>query len=392
MTLRSFDRVLAPLGVALLALGLGAPNLSRADNPAPAAKPAASTAPAGSVEALVTERKFQDAILKVDAMRAASKTRVADAESEFWAAKAELGMNLQEAARDRFHLLAKTYPKDKRAMTALVEAAITRLRGLGEGKNLTEQQKAAVAAAAKELEGIADQNPSNQEDAPRALYIAGNARKMSGDLKQAFANWERVRAEYSKTDYPPKATALLAAYAAADFDVPRAKALLTECVSKYHEGESAQKCRKNLARMSVVGTPAPAFVTETWLNSPPQDIAALRGNVVLVFFFATWCPHCKAAMPEIKAILDKYKDKPLKAVGITFNAKGQTTESAKAFVEDATNSFSWPAGVDLGGRTSTAYEGSNVPTLLLVDKKGVIRWIDHPVYLQEKMVAKLLAE
>ena len=70
----------------------------------------------------------------------------------------------------------------------------------------------------------------------------------------------------------------------------------------------------------------------------------------------------------------------------------QTTESAALFIKDPQWQINSPVGIDARGATTMAMEASGIPQVILIDKKGVVRWSDHPAYLKDEMIEKLLAE
>jgi thiol-disulfide isomerase/thioredoxin len=119
------------------------------------------------------------------------------------------------------------------------------------------------------------------------------------------------------------------------------------------------------------------------------DIAKLRGKVVLVDFWASWCAPCVAQMPRIHALYEKYHADGFEIVGINMDAdRGrfeQMTEQAK---------MTWPHYFD-GKRWENAiavdFGVSSIPALWLVDKKGIVRDQRGVIELESK-VEKLLAE
>ena len=177
-------------------------------------------------------------------------------------------------------------------------------------------------------------------------------------------------------------------------DIEGARAIFTKCVKDHANSSSVDKCSKGLNRTSLAGRPAPALDVETWINGSPVDLAAQKGKVVLLWFFATWCPHCKEAMPNIADMSVRFADQGLVVVGVTANTKGQTTESAASFVKTGEHAadFTYSVAVDRGQATTEAFDATGIPQAVLVDRKGIIRWTDHPVFLSDDMVEKLLAE
>jgi hypothetical protein len=79
-------------------------------------------------------------------------------------------------------------------------------------------------------------------------------------------------------------------------------------------------------------------------------------------------------------------------MALTNNVRNQTTESAALFVKDPQWQISYPVGVDANGATTIAMEASGIPQVILIDRKGVVRWSDHPAYLKDEMIEALLAE
>jgi peroxiredoxin len=354
---------------------------------------AASDKPAGPIQKLVETQKYQDALLEVDKLRKqAGPAAFADAESEYWAAKAELGLKLWGAARDRFQKIARTYPEHARGPESSLEAWLTSLRKIGDAAE-TPAERTEAAATAKELEALARKyEKTNAEHGLRAWYLAGNAWRLSGNDTAATAAYKTCRTSAGPGEYPAKCTYAESTLAARDFRTDDARKLVTECATRWSDTPTAERCRKSLARLDIVGSPAPPLTVETWLQGKPVDMSSLHGRVVLLWYFATWCPHCKETMPQMAERLRRYEGKPFTIIGLTNNTKDQTTETAKAFVAEPHWGITYPTAVDLAGRTSLAYQSTAVPAAVLVDKQGIVRWADHPTYLDDAMIDRLLAE
>ena len=380
---------------ALLLACAAATAMADAPPAAPPAPPAgaSSAAPAkqNEIQDLLTQRQFDQALIRIKQLREEAKKPMADPESEYWAARAEVALKQPEAARERLLAIAKTYPDSERAPTSLIEATTVRLNALGEGRATTPEAKKVAGDAAKELEATAGKL-KDPENVSRAWFVAGNAWRIMGDDEAAARDYAKSAAVPGAKDYPGKATYTLSTHALQLFDAAGARKLLDDCMKKFPESSIVEKCAKAGPRLDLIGKPAPPLDVETWVSGPPQDLEKLKGRVVLVWFFATWCPHCKATMPEMAALKHRFEGKPLTIIGITNNTKDQTTEKVKAFVSDPQWGITYPAAVDHDGASSLAFQGLGIPAAILIDKKGIVRWADHPTYLNDSMIEKLVNE
>src|SRR5688572_8711458 len=80
---------------------------------------------------------------------------------------------------------------------------------------------------------------------------------------------------------------------------------------------------------ALEGKPMPALSLTNWLNGEVK-LADLKGKVVVVDFYATWCGPCMKAIPKNNALVKKYKDKGLVLIGVCTNKRGQETYEANA--------------------------------------------------------------
>ena len=115
------------------------------------------------------------------------------------------------------------------------------------------------------------------------------------------------------------------------------------------------------------------------------DIVALKGKVVLIDFWATWCPDCVTAVPKLKAAYAKNHTNGLAIVGISLDTSRKELER---FVKK--NAMPWPQyfdGLEWENMIATQFGIEQTPTVWLVDKKGVLRY----VFTEEDFSAKLTA-
>lgn len=123
----------------------------------------------------------------------------------------------------------------------------------------------------------------------------------------------------------------------------------------------------DLVKMHLVGAPAPAWTNVVPLSGAPSSIASLKGKVALIDFWASWCGPCRMIAPRLSALKDRLAPQGLAVVGITTDEP----EQAAVFLEK--HQMRYPSVVDKNGDTSRAYGISGLPTIILVDKKGVVR-------------------
>ena len=146
------------------------------------------------------------------------------------------------------------------------------------------------------------------------------------------------------------------------------------------------------ARMEHVDRPAPAWVgLEPVKTTTPKSLAALRGRVVLLDFWATWCGPCRFTAPILTRWQARYGAEGLTVVGVTTDPQ----EEVASFVERSGMGFG--VAVDPTAATHRAYGVSALPTLFVIDKRGVVRDVmtgydPSRESRVEALVKKLLAE
>lgn len=153
-----------------------------------------------------------------------------------------------------------------------------------------------------------------------------------------------------------------------------------------HPGE------EEIARRDKVGTFAPSWGTLTaTTGAPPATIQAARGRVVIVDFWASWCGPCRLVTPTLNALSDRFGAQGLTVVGISNDEPAVAARAAQS------HGIRYATGVEKGNEASIAYGVRSIPTMFVVDKKGVVREVKigfHPAHAAqlERLVLELLAE
>lgn len=135
---------------------------------------------------------------------------------------------------------------------------------------------------------------------------------------------------------------------------------------------------------AAAGTPAPALAGKSLNESaPPVDLAAMRGKLVLVDFWASWCEPCRRELPELEALYRRHHAGGLEMIGVSLD---EQRADAQAFLRDVIVSF--PMIHDEGQALAKSWSPPKMPTLYVVDRDGKI----VHVYEGEVKVADLEAE
>jgi thiol-disulfide isomerase/thioredoxin len=145
-----------------------------------------------------------------------------------------------------------------------------------------------------------------------------------------------------------------------------------------------------------VGDHAPKLQTGKWVQGDPvKDFE--KDKAYIVEFWATWCGPCRASIPHLNEVYQKYKDKGLVVIGQ--NCWEQDESKVVPFVKQMGDKMTYRVALDdkdgsekgKMAETWMAAAGRNgIPSAFLVDKQGLIAWIGHPMQLQEKVIDQVL--
>jgi thiol-disulfide isomerase/thioredoxin len=157
-------------------------------------------------------------------------------------------------------------------------------------------------------------------------------------------------------------------------------------LDEYRNTSIRTRIQKNLHLLSLEGRPAPAYETAEYVGaSKPPALESLRGRPVLLFLWAHWCGDCKAMAPVLADLQAAWKDKGLTIVAPT-QRYGYVARRAPAdpkteidYIAQVAKEFysaiDWT--VPVSNESFASYGSSTTPTIVLVDRQGVVR-LYHP--------------
>ncbi|HEX8564194.1 MAG TPA: TlpA disulfide reductase family protein [Pyrinomonadaceae bacterium] len=162
--------------------------------------------------------------------------------------------------------------------------------------------------------------------------------------------------------------------------------------------------RKREPQYKLLGEAAPELAADKWLGEiGASSLAGLRGKVVLLDFWAHWCEPCYAAFPNLSEWHKTYSGQGFEIVGVT-----RYYGSAEGFGADADTEFAflqkikrnqrlpYPFAIAKGLVNHNRFSVESLPTGILIDKKGVVRYIstgsNHAGEEMENSIKKLLSE
>lgn len=142
--------------------------------------------------------------------------------------------------------------------------------------------------------------------------------------------------------------------------------------------------RDRAAQVELLGREAPEIQVSDWTLGRPASLASLRGQVVLLEFWATWCRPCLEMFPRLRDLHQQYAARGLEILALTryapappdtdpAAAQSRERELAQRVIAD--RGLDVRVGIAPDGRMQSCYGANGVPTLVLIDRSGRVRLI-----------------
>ncbi len=135
------------------------------------------------------------------------------------------------------------------------------------------------------------------------------------------------------------------------------------------------------------GDKAPALSMKKWVANTPVTARSARGKVLVVEFWATWCPPCRTTIPHLNKLHKKYGDKKVIICGIT----NENASTVQKFMKSTP--MKYHIGIDTG-KTAAAYMKGipGIPHAFVVDPTGKVSWHGHPMAGLDQAIEQALAK
>jgi len=136
------------------------------------------------------------------------------------------------------------------------------------------------------------------------------------------------------------------------------------------------------------GFSAPDFTLDL-LGGGQVTLSELRGQVVIINLWASWCPPCRDKMPAIEKVYQDFKGQGLEVLAVNMTAQDREVDVV-AFVQEYGLSF--PIPLDRTGAVSVRYQLRGLPSTYFVDRKGVIRSVVVGGPMSEALIRSKIAD
>lgn len=235
---------------------------------------------------------------------------------------------------------------------------------------------------------------------PEALVVAARSTKVRiafGAMQRGTGTFDEAKVAVDELlkhhGKDPSASGALAQLADLASDEAVKKELQERLLKEFPDSKAAMFMKGEIRQREGVGKPFELAFTEA-ITGKAMSMADLKGKVVVIDFWATWCGPCIAEMPKMKSMYAEWKDKGVEFIGVSLDQpedKGGLT-ALKEFV--AKEGIAWPQyyqGNFWDSEFSVSWGINSIPAIFVIDAEGNLHSTDARGKL-EKLVPELLAK
>jgi thiol-disulfide isomerase/thioredoxin len=214
-------------------------------------------------------------------------------------------------------------------------------------------------------------------DAKVKLAPASERNSMSGPLYEDYVN------QYPTSRFASSAYQMLIKSAEGRSDLDALKKYAAYLRANMPEDRATRKANSALLELDGIGKPL--SIQYTSMEGEKIDTSAMKGKVVGIFFWASWCGSCKKAKPGFQEVYERYHDQGLEMVTVSLDSQTQLGQLERTIKQ---TEFAWP--ISFNGKSWTnplavQFGVGSLPTILLIDRQGNLAYTDARTNFEQKV-------
>ena len=283
--------------------------------------------------------------------------------------------------------------KEAQALFGGAEALFRRAQDIHDLKTGGDEKSAFLAAivALKEFE---KQFPA-EEKAAQAAYWVGTSHMLLGEAAPALLVYQKVYDKYPAFKDRDQALFRIGICNGLLGDGAKARAAYAQVIRDFGrtKPEAIRKAQKYIQEVDLAGKPAPKVFAERWMNGIGGDegLKTFQGDVVVVTFFATWCPNCRKEWPRFRKMVADFSKNGVTFLAVVNPEDLQDGEPVDQYLASQKLEF-LDVALDPQEQSGIAWRVSGYPASAVIDRKGIVRWRGHPAFLTPVLLEQVLAE
>lgn len=125
-----------------------------------------------------------------------------------------------------------------------------------------------------------------------------------------------------------------------------------------------------------VGEKCPTFILKSMDGKEIQSAGIKSDNPLFLLFWSTWCPGCKDKIPKLKKISSQFTSKGLQVLAVNVGIN-DSPEKVRRFMKKY--KIDYPVAIDEGSHVTKLFRIQGIPTVVIIDKEGIIRYRAHEI-------------